>query len=488
MEPAEGQQDGASRAAGAPPPGEVGLVRLWLRRRTASYRAGLFIFGMVPLLLALVGSVTVLPARYQVTALRWFILLAVCLLPATMWYLFITTRKASLLNDFLTNLDRLGLLAPSSRSSPGPGRADPARDRRVLSYLQKFESVYGALPQSVRADVLRNRSGHYSASEVSSPVALSTATVPVMLSTVFIALGWLITLPPSEAPLTVSNPSHWARAFEPITTPVTLAFLGAYFFSLQMLFRRYVRRDLRGSAYVAVSMRIVLAVIGTWVVTVASIRQGLATETQLLAVGFAIGVFPRVAWQIIQALFKRTTHVALASMVSDLPVSELDGLTVWHEARLEEEDIENIPNMATADVVELLVNTRFPPDRIVDWVDQAILYTQLGAQNKPCREALRRHGIRTATSLLEAWATGRKRKDRSAFDGIVAEDGMGLMPSLEATLSTNANLALVQRWRGMAPTVPSLADQPAIERPPAISRRPSLPKPVVGRATEAEPA
>lgn len=458
----------------------ISPARQWLGKRTPSYRAGLFIFGVVPLLLVLVGSVTVLPGRYQVTALRWFILVAVCLLPATMWYLFIATRKASLLNDFLTNLDRLGLLASSSRPPSGPPRVDPARDRRVLSYLQKFESVYGALPPSVREDVLRNRSGRYSAAEVTSPIALSTATVPVMLSTLLIALGWLITLPPAEAPLTVTDPSNWARAFEPIATPVTLAFLGAYFFSLQMLFRRYVRRDLRGSAYVAVSMRIILAVIGTWVVMVANLRLGLATEAQLLAVGFAIGVFPRVAWQIIQAIFKKTTRFALESMVSDLPVSDLDGLTVWHEARLEEEDIENIPNMATADLVELLVNTRFPPDRIVDWVDQAILLTQLGATGKACRDELRHHGIRTATSFLEASAASRRRKDRAAFEGIVSENGTDLMPSLEATLSTNSNLVLVQRWRGMAPTHPSLAAQP-IEEPPRspVRRRPALPKPAL---------
>ncbi len=34
--------------------------------------------------------------------------------------------------------------------------------------------------------------------------------------------------------------------------------------ALLELFRRYVLRDLRGSAYVAVSMRIILAVIGAW--------------------------------------------------------------------------------------------------------------------------------------------------------------------------------------------------------------------------------
>ena len=73
-------------------------------------------------------------------------------------------------------------------------------------------------------------------------------------------------------------------------------------------------------------------------------------------------MFPQVAWQIIQTAFRKTTSfIRLKSMESDLPLSDLDGLTVWHEARLEQEDIENIPNMATTDLVELFINTRFPP-------------------------------------------------------------------------------------------------------------------------------
>jgi hypothetical protein len=97
----------------------------WLKRQKPSFRAGLFIFGVIPLLLALIGSVTVLPQRYQVIALRSVILVTVCLLPAVMWFLFMATRKASLLNGFVTNLYRLGLLAPSPRSSS----ASPAADR-----------------------------------------------------------------------------------------------------------------------------------------------------------------------------------------------------------------------------------------------------------------------------------------------------------------------------------------------------------------------
>ncbi len=104
----------------------------------------------------------------------------------------------------------------------------------------------------------------------------------------------------------------------------------------------------------------------------------------LLLIGFVIGVFPRIAWQFVQGAFKalmrmlRLSDKILPSMESELPVSDLDGLTVWHEARLEEEDIENIPNMATTEIVDLMLRTRFPPDRIIDWVDQAILLTHLG--------------------------------------------------------------------------------------------------------------
>jgi hypothetical protein len=161
-----------------------------------------------------------------------------------------------------------------------------------MSYLQKFESVYGVVPQSVRDKVLKKGISPYEASDVTSPIAQSTATIPVMLSTILIALGWLVTLPPAQAPLTVTNAAGWARALEPTATPVTLAFLGAYFFALQMLFRRYIRSDLAGSAYVAVSMRIVLAVIGTWVVMVAGLQLGLATKGNLVGLSLACPRWP----------------------------------------------------------------------------------------------------------------------------------------------------------------------------------------------------
>ena len=63
-----------------------------------------------------------------------------------MWYLFVITRRASLLNDFVGSLNRLGLLQPLEYED-GDG---PARQRRVFAYLQKFEASYGPLSRTLR--------------------------------------------------------------------------------------------------------------------------------------------------------------------------------------------------------------------------------------------------------------------------------------------------------------------------------------------------
>ena len=161
----------------------------------------------------------------------------------------------------------------------------------------------------------------------------------------------VLTLPPVND-MPADDRPVWLLGLRPNATPVTFAFLGAYFFSIQMLFRRYVRSDLRGSAYVVVVMRFVLALIGIWVLEgIVDAASWHPTQSHMLVLGFAVGVFPVVVWQIIRSMMIKIFKYALPSLESQLALDGLDGLTVWHEARLEEEDIENVPNMATADVV-----------------------------------------------------------------------------------------------------------------------------------------
>jgi hypothetical protein len=486
----------------------IDLVR-WSKSATAKARAGLSIL-ITPLLLGVLVILFFLPPPWQIFVLRVGFILAACLLPGTMYYLFIATKKYSLVNEFLANLGRLGLPTSSAFMSPAYRQAcdpnDPTYQQRVLTYLEKFQAVYGTLPTEYVEQVLAGtprtgRRGERSGTQLpalTEVFGIHTA-LPVILATALAALGWLVTLPPWEgsfiqqaeqrqvqeppaqsaegAPQTATEqpavqegvpgkePADWAdrwlKALDPIRTPVRFAFLGAYFFCLQMLFRRYVRRDLRASAYVSVSLRITLAVIGTWVwiegVKLMPERGGINAAVQneysMLVAGFVIGVFPRVVWQFIQSISKRVFGLVVPSFQTQLPLSDLEGLTVWHEARLEEEDIENVPNMASADLVDLMLNTRIPPDRIVDWVDQGILYTHLGSdeQTQTKRRAiLRSHGIYTASALIETYKNTSRFNDTAEFEKILNDSPRSPVRSILAALDTNPNLKLIQTWRAPA--------------------------------------
>jgi hypothetical protein len=466
----------------------VSMGIAWFRRdllqASAKGKIALIIFVSIPVLLALLGAVMLLDAAYQVALLRSVFLLIVCLLPATMYYLFIASRKSSLLQEYCTNLSRLGLFdlqKVGGTTCAVNFESEVERRVRVMSYIQKFEAAYGPIPVELASDILEATApdkhdpkvpafDKYTTGSTLGAVFTPETAIPVVLTTLLIGLGWLLALPPwaiGDFAPDASITQYLKTVLQPQESTVCFAFLGAYFFSLQMLFRRYVRKDLRANAYIAVSLRIILAVLGTWAViqTAAFLKIPLridGSEHQaLLVVGFVIGAFPPVAWQVIQAAFRTVTGARyfVPSLNSDMPVSDLDGLTVWHEARLEEEDIENIPNMATADIVDLMLNTRIPPGRIVDWVDQAVLYTHLGPDKDPendakdpgaaksCRQRLRDHGIRTASDLVAAYDRSLKRQDIALFESILPGQGRSRIRSLVDTLAINPNLMIVQRWQ-----------------------------------------
>lgn len=428
-------------------------IAWWSRHRSGAVRvASLLLVGSPAILTALGGWVYVAEPTWRVNVIRTLLDVILLITPAVMWWLFIEAQRASLLNEFLTNVQRLGLL--ERRDSLGEN--DAARATRIDSYLQKFEGTYGRVHQRVHSDVLKGRITPYSTEEARSQAPYSVSAVPVSLTVIVFAIGWLVTLPPSRDKI-VDDHEVWKTALTPTASPVTFAFLGAYFFAIQMLFRRYVRSDLRGSAYVAVVMRLVIALIGIWVVSgFTQLTAWANNQSALLLIGFAVGVFPVVAWQITRNLMVKVFRFALPSLQPEMALDCLDGLTVWHEARLEEEDIENVPNMATADIVSLLISTRFPADRIIDWVDEAILLTYLGpnqvskSQQGSARQLLARHGIRTSSALL---ATAQSAADRGQFDEfsaiVVDHAGRSVLPSLITAIRTNSNLDLVLRWRGL---------------------------------------
>jgi hypothetical protein len=84
------------------------------------------------------------------------------------------------------------------------------------------------------------------------------------------------------------------------------------------------------------------------------------------------------------------------------PLTRLEVIDLYDRARLEDEGVNNIEALAHHDLVELMLATRIPVPRLVDWVDQAILYLHTVDETGRSigRDKLRTVGIRTASDLV----------------------------------------------------------------------------------------
>ena len=188
-------------------------------------------------------------------------------------------------------------------------------------------------------------------------------------------------------------------------------------------------------------------------------------------------------WKVIQGLLQLKR--AKPSLESVYPPSDLDGLNVFYEQRLVEEGIEDIQNLATADFVELMLHTRIPLGRLVDWVDQGLLYLRLppvlpggnggNGNGQPAegdipseRDTLRRFGIRTATDLVDVrYQLGTREINKvlhldgeqasvtengelqAGLERLLNDDGdeMSRTDAIFESLAREPNLVYVRNWK-----------------------------------------
>jgi hypothetical protein len=266
------------------------------------------------------------------------------------------------------------------------------------------EQKYGHLINEVYGD---KSAGYY----------LANVGLPIMLSSVLIALGWLLILLPI-------NPGGLADFFTlvaPQPSALSFGFLGAYFFALNMVFRRYVRSDLTPKAYSHITVRLLVTTILVWAVSVLPSLQSNPPSPVLLIMAFCIGVVPETATKVIQEFMRKTIGRFSESLDERDPLTNLEGIDLYDRARLSEEGVTNIENLVYHNLIDLLVQTRIPARRLADMVDQAILYLHLrgsaplGQQAKgkgdkdtepiTALEYLRSYGVRTATDLVHVWRT-----------------------------------------------------------------------------------
>jgi len=114
---------------------------------------------------------------------------------------------------------------------------------------------------------------------------------------------------------------------------------------------------------------------------------------------YSLGYFPNLAI----AWFGRLSYTALnqGQRRSDaLPLALIDGISELHETRLRDEGIDNIQNLATANIRDLVEKTPFSAEEIVEWVDQAVLYLYLDPSEIA---SFRRAGARSVTDFGDLW-------------------------------------------------------------------------------------
>ncbi len=239
---------------------------------------------------------------------------------------------------------------------------------------------------------------------------------PILLATLVITAGWILSLMPIGAltadPNLQTDPLEVYRMLIPRPHGVTFGFLGAYFFALNMVIRRYTRADLKPKTYSHVTVRILTVTILVWVL--GQIPGLEADEAPLLVLAFFVGIVPETALTVIREFLKKTFRF-IASLDEPLPLRNLDGVTLYERARLLEEGIENIENLVHADLVDLMLQTRIPVARLVDWVDQGILHLHVTDIAHPDHSTddlnrLREFGIRTASDLIGAYKLAQDRE------------------------------------------------------------------------------
>ena len=341
---------------------------------------------------------------------------------------------------------------------------DVTRIEDANVYRRKFEDLFGPVPK------LGDR--HTVAS------LKSVNKLQVVVTTVLVTIGWMFVLTPQSLYEHSIMPGDFRLRH--LSVPAgTFAFLGAYFYILQMLVRRYFQNDLKATAHINATMRIVIVISLIWVLDPLLADAGWS-QNQRSALAFVIGVFPTVGWQVLVKLLLKIPGVLVSFLEPTHKPTDLDGLNIWYESRLLEVGVEDKQHLATTDIVDLMLNTRKPVDRLVDWIDQALLYIRVddattkhtiegkNVEFAGYRTTLRKYGIRSASDLLGVLDDQERGKD---FTGLLNRDA-GLpsrMQALEIALQWERNLQYVQVWKRYVATTDSPSAFPRGRSAPNLS-------------------
>jgi hypothetical protein len=184
---------------------------------------------------------------------------------------------------------------------------------------------------------------------------------PVLVCAFVMTLGWLAAF----KPIGTVDETLMRRPLSPEHTALTFGFLGAYFFGLQLISRRYARGDLKPKAYSYVTTRILIVAVLCWALELVYYNKDNNGESKLiLLAAFLIGIVPEEFFTFIKENFRGRRRgrnlVRLVPESEKHPLTRLEGIDLYDRARLEQEGITNVESLAHYDLIQLLLETQIP--------------------------------------------------------------------------------------------------------------------------------
>jgi hypothetical protein len=409
---------------------------------------------------------------------------ALVLLPWVLFVLFLLQKRESSARESLIDLCLLdGLPAPPRRVDAAFGEIPPGSLLdRVLG--ESFQHPSHA-PQSHAGPTV----GQVQRALVERAFSEPEYLIGLAMLSAVIAAGWYMVFYPqggiglANTIIQGADAAHlWSYLLSGLN-PLTAAFAGAYFWCAYALVRRYLDSDLYPAAFLQCAVQFVLALVLALMVAiavppVASLAASTASfvgttasslgtrltgaspsvqdttpaalpqtpasppngptspapvEAITILLAFVGGVSISAGFtQVLGLLRVLLQFIGLRNekVLMDQPrLTELEGIDSWTEARFAEEGLDNVQALANAPLHRLVLHTHFTTPRLVDWVDQALLYVHtanwptdadaadVGSNGRTTTtqsdgksdlfRALRFAGIRTATDLLGAggWLT-----------------------------------------------------------------------------------
>ena len=240
-------------------------------------------------------------------------------------------------------------------------------------------------------------------------------------------------------------------------------FVGAYIWSIDYLILRIANFDLSPLSFLRTSGHVLMTVFVAWVlcqvVAAPGIQEKLAVAV-VLGIAFLSGLYPSLG---INVLVDRLPHwlrlkrdVPQAPEISrSLPLDLIDGIDPSIRFRLNQLEIAEAQNLATANPILLYIESPYGLLEVLDWMAQAQLLVELGPQHfLQARSA----GVRDMGAFLEL---GRSEAGRRLLAPLLLPEAAVGDEALQVAFGSIANKLHVQHLQRWSMVIAEALDAPA---------------------------